>query len=189
MALAYIYALHDPRDWSMRYVGKTKNPERRLRDHMTRRSHSRSLQRFINELRALGIKPRLTILCECSAEQSAAWERFWISTVRAVEEKLVNIKFRAWNKGRTLSAEYRKKLSDAHKGVKLSPEHIANAARAAIGRKHPPRTAEARAKMRAAKLGKKQSLKHRANVSAALKLAWANPEIRKRILTARAARR
>jgi len=63
---AYIYALHDPRDWSIRYVGKSNNPERR---HRRPRSHSRRLQNFLTELRALGLQPRFSILQKCSTEE------------------------------------------------------------------------------------------------------------------------
>jgi len=152
---------------------------------------NKGLRAFVAELQSLGLKPRITVLHKCSAEQWQNWEKFWIATVKAAGEKLLNLcdggaggpTVRiAWNKGMKFSPEYRKKLSDAHKGIKLSPEHIAAAGRASIGRKHPPRSVECRAQMRAAKLGKKQTPEHRATVSAALKLAWANPETRSRIL-------
>lgn len=188
-----IYALHDPRDWSIRYVGKANDPTHR---HGRRRSHNRLLQRFLSELRTLGMKPRVTILQTCSADQWQVWERFWIATVRAAGEQLLNlhpggegpIEARAWNKGKKLSPEYRKKLSEAHRGKKQSSEQVAKfiAVVAARGGLHTqPHSAEAKAKMRAAKLGYKPSLEHRKNLGIAAKAAWANPEIRERMIAAR----
>jgi hypothetical protein len=164
-----IYALHDPRDWSIRYVGKASNPEYR---HGRRRSHNRLLQRFLSELRDLGMKPRVTILQTCSADQWQVWERFWIATVKAAGEQLLNlhpggegpIEARAWNKGKKLSPEYRKKLSDAHKGT-LSKERAVAMAKLSSGHTK-PHSAETKEKMRAAKLGKKQTLEHREKVGA-----------------------
>lgn len=170
--VAHIYALHDPRDWSIRYVGKANNCERRLRGHMRPRLPNRPLHVFISELKDLGLKPKMTILQRCSQDQWQNWEKFWIATVKTAGEQLLNLSAggdgpmnpRAWNKGLKFSVEYRKKLSDAQKGKKRSPEHIAASARAATGRKHPPRSPEAKEKMRAAKLGKKLTFEHREKV-------------------------
>jgi hypothetical protein len=41
MTQTHIYALHDPRDWAIRYVGQSNNPERR---HRRPRSHKRAQQ-------------------------------------------------------------------------------------------------------------------------------------------------
>jgi hypothetical protein len=77
------------------------------------------LQNFISELRVLGLKPRVSILQTCSAEQWQNWERFWIATVEAAGAKLLNlhpggdgpVEARAWNKGKKLSPEQRSKLN------------------------------------------------------------------------------
>jgi hypothetical protein len=178
---AYIYALHDPRNWAIRYVGKTSNLSGRLRGHMkpSRGYVNKGLRAFVAELQSLGLKPRMTVLTQCSSEQWMNWEKFWISTVKAAGENLLNLieggsggpTVRvAWNKGKKLSSEYRKKLSDAHKGT-LSKERASAMSRiiAARGGAHTQlHSAETKEKMRAAKLGKKQSPEHIAKVSAAL---------------------
>jgi hypothetical protein len=67
-----------------------------------------------------------------------------------------------------LSPEHRKKISDAHKGKRPSPECMAGAAAlAARGGAHRiPHSAETKAKMRALKLGKKLTPEHREKVAA-----------------------
>jgi NUMOD3 motif len=119
----------------------------------------------------LGLKPRVSILQTCSTGQWQNWERFWIATVKAAGEKLLNLhpggdgplNPRAWNKGQKLSPEYRKKLSESHVGT-LSSERAKAMAKKSSGH-HKPHSPETKAKMRAAKLGKKQTAEHRAKVS------------------------
>jgi len=186
LATTSIYELHDPRDWSIRYVGKANNPERR---HLKSRSHNAGLQRFISELRALGLKPRVTILQTCSQDQWQNWERFWITTVKAAGEKLLNlhpggdgpITARAWNKGLKMSEEQRARMVFpsstpeqcrlARLGKKDSEETRLKKSLAAQGRKFSSehraklsswqkgkkKSPECIAKMAAAKLGKKRS--------------------------------
>jgi NUMOD3 motif len=186
LANTFIYALHDPRDWEIRYVGKSNNPERR---HRKPRSHNRALQNFISELRALGLKPRVSILQKCSFDQWQNWERFWIATVKAAGEKLLNLhpggdgptEARAWNKGLKLSDEQKSKLVLPHPtteqcraarlGKKDSEETRLKKSLAAKGRKHSLEhcikvsiaqkgrkfSEEHKEKLRAAKLGTKQS--------------------------------
>src|SRR5271169_5928892 len=57
----------------------------------------------------------------------------------------------AWNKGLKASDEFRKKLSEAHKGYVPTKEHRRHLSEAGKGRKH---TEESRAKMSAALKGK-----------------------------------
>jgi group I intron endonuclease len=100
-----------------------------------------------------------------------------VRRTEATREKLSLV-----NKGRRRSAEARARMSLAHKGVPLSPERCArqSAARKGIPTRIP--SAETRAKMSLAKKGKRvlgrkhkpPSAEHRKNLSAAIKLFYAN---------------
>ena len=79
----------------------------------------------------------------------------------------------AWNKGKTYSAETRKKISDAVKKQMSDPAHRKflsdlhkNKPSGMLGKKHSSETIE---KMRAAKLGKKHSEETKAKMSASHK--------------------
>lgn len=85
---AAVYALLDPRSSSVRYIGRSVKPERRMAQHMccdddTYRS------RWINSLKRAGLRPTLKILC---------WAE--VADARRIEAKLVRI-HRAKNSGLT----------------------------------------------------------------------------------------
>ena len=54
-----VYALIDPRDNNIRYIGITDNPERRLDEHLSGRGGNTPKRTWINELRELGLTPRM----------------------------------------------------------------------------------------------------------------------------------
>src|ERR1700676_2228644 len=86
----YIYALHDPRDWSIRYVGKANDPTHRLKIHIANRGVVR-MRKFIQELRADGLIPVLSILQTCPRSAWQPWEKFWIATIRQSGAHLLNV--------------------------------------------------------------------------------------------------
>src|SRR5712692_6507182 len=58
----YIYLLRDPRDKSVRYVGRTKNPERRYTSHLNDKcvgSYIRVRWDWISELRLMKLRPEM----------------------------------------------------------------------------------------------------------------------------------
>ena len=70
--LVYIYALRDPRNSYIRYVGKTNNLNRRFNSHIQRAKTSTThSSRWIYSLIKLGIKPIIDILEICNSEN---WE-------------------------------------------------------------------------------------------------------------------
>jgi hypothetical protein len=95
--MTYIYALVDPRDSRVRYVGKSINPAARLNGHChkTRNGlHGNSLFcRWIESLADLGLRPWLRLIMQVpSGLDPNDWERHWISTFRWVGEELTNIR-------------------------------------------------------------------------------------------------
>jgi hypothetical protein len=66
----YIYLLRDPRDKSVRYVGRTIDPERRYRRHLfdrCRGSYVRARWEWITELRSIKLRPEIEIIETLSA--------------------------------------------------------------------------------------------------------------------------
>lgn len=130
MSVTYIYALIDPRDGRIRYVGKADNPRRRLANHMTPaqlrpKSYKNS---WLKALRVNGYVPGIMAL-QCVPKSS--WqeaERYWIATLRRScaltngtsggdgvcepsPEVLARISRKgrpAWNKGKVMSAEWKR---------------------------------------------------------------------------------
>lgn len=87
----FIYALVDPRDNQIRYIGKTDNPERRLAMHMRDKDICHRTN-WLKGLIAVGSKPAMTIIEEVAEGQS--WEdreRHWIAHYRSLGCKLTNM--------------------------------------------------------------------------------------------------
>lgn len=76
-----IYALVDPRDpFRVRYVGKSRDPSKRLRQHITQRNrHKSHKNNWVNALIGESIKPVVIGIQDCSVEEWEKWERFWIT--------------------------------------------------------------------------------------------------------------
>lgn len=83
----YIYGLVDPGKNEVRYVGRTKDPAKRLRDHCNRKC-GWVMWQWVVSIRPE--KPRMIILEECSEEQAEDREHFWINVYKAVGANLLN---------------------------------------------------------------------------------------------------
>ncbi len=87
-----VYALIDPRDDSIRYIGMTHNPDQRLKEHL--RGGGVILKRiWINELRQLGLVPTIQPI-EKGLSLPAALEResFLIQHYLNAGNVLVNLR-------------------------------------------------------------------------------------------------
>jgi len=120
----YIYALIDPRDERVFYVGQTKNPARRLRQHLADKSISNRRCVWLGELISLGKKPIMKVIEECQKGTVDEREVYYIAHYRNLNQNLLNISSGgAWQGTRTISDEGRKKISDSNKGRTFTDEH------------------------------------------------------------------
>ena len=79
--VVYIYGLMDPRNNQIRYIGKTKNPKKRLVEHITEsiRSGSQNYRlRWIRKLTKLELKPEIKFLKVCSSFDFEKYETEYI---------------------------------------------------------------------------------------------------------------
>lgn len=86
--MPFIYGLRDPRDWTIRYVGRAGLPQNRYTVHL--RHGAPRVRVWVSELRRCSLRPDLVILEECS------WgliyrqrEQYWIDHYHA-ERPLLN---------------------------------------------------------------------------------------------------
>jgi group I intron endonuclease len=90
----FIYGLFDPRNAALRYIGKSNNPHKRLKEHISESSPSkytkRYVTRWIRQLLDEGLKPAIEILEECSIDTWEQAERAWIADCKRYGLKLTN---------------------------------------------------------------------------------------------------
>ncbi|MGH2479706.1 MAG: GIY-YIG nuclease family protein [Ktedonobacteraceae bacterium] len=87
-----IYQLRDPRTNQICYVGYTEDYARRSRDYAVGLPHSRALDRWLTELRALGLQPLMEALesFEGTIEEALQRETYWINTFTRQGIRLLN---------------------------------------------------------------------------------------------------
>lgn len=80
-SMPMIYALVDPISNKMKYVGKSDNPEKRLKGHISEARHNSGTHRisWLRKLARKNLEPILLILEEVSKETWQERERYWIS--------------------------------------------------------------------------------------------------------------
>lgn len=91
MMAIFIYCLRDPRDQTIRYIGKSTRPERRLKAHLKDKMINVQKEEWIGELQELGLRPELAILQEVT--EGHDWreaEKDWIRRGLAKGWPLVN---------------------------------------------------------------------------------------------------
>jgi hypothetical protein len=90
-----VYALVDPRDQTMRYIGVTKHPERREVDHYQDEENNQRKIDWIAGLRAAGLRPIMRQLEVVDGKQAAeAREAQWIAACLDAGMELLNISSR-----------------------------------------------------------------------------------------------
>lgn len=139
-----IYALVDPRDGEIRYIGITKHAlERRLREHVAQvaRQQRTAKDRWIGKLVVLGVMPDIVQL-EAAPDHASGEEaeRRWIAHYRGAGVELLNLtdggagfaglarteehkrKIGAKSRGRQYTEAQRLKMSESAKARVASPE-------------------------------------------------------------------
>ena len=91
MKTTFIYALIDPRDNNIKYIGKSNNPLNRYKNHFnSARDKNTHKRNWINQLRSNGYRPELLVIDEVNLEEWVFWECFYISLYKSYGFKLVN---------------------------------------------------------------------------------------------------
>ena len=87
----YVYALLDPRDTTVRYIGMSKQPEIRLTEHAKEKDY-RFKYAWIQELKALGLLPELKIIETVGKNKRYAYTRetYWINYFASIGAPLLN---------------------------------------------------------------------------------------------------
>lgn len=119
-----IYALIDPRDGAVRYIGKANDPYFRLNFHVKDKRCTAPRRVWFKELNSLGIMPLVAILeCVPMSEWQSA-ERSWIAFYRSIGANLLN--YRDGGNGQPwIDEETRQKLRARFLGRPKTPEHVA----------------------------------------------------------------
>lgn len=114
-----IYALIDPRSEEIKYVGKTNNIKKRIREHI--RDEENNLKyAWIKSLKKINLEPGVLILEETNVDESNFWEIFWISQCKSWGFELKNMtnggdgSYGAipWNKGKKGVFKHSKESKD-----------------------------------------------------------------------------
>lgn len=180
----FIYALADPRDGRVRYVGKSNRPYKRRNSHVFHALRHGLMFRWIEDLNRAGCRPRVLIL---EAIPVAGWqerERWWIAALRSAGRELLNV-CSGGNGLTTHCAETREALRRKFTGRVVSAETREKNRAAHLGMKH---SDHAKERVGAFWRGRRRSDANRANLSAAKKGKPIPDHVRAASVAARRAR-
>ncbi len=125
--MAVIYALEDPRDGELRYIGFTSAPGRRFREHVHEALRTKIKNHRYDWIRSLlrdGLSPVGRVIVECPKEEAPLLERICIAVYRALGFNLVNCTDGGEGvHGYVYSDETRAKMAAAARGNKNSVGH------------------------------------------------------------------
>ena len=93
MEETFIYALVDPLTFEEKYVGKSNDPVKRLKQHIKSGKNNKThKEKWINSLLSIGLEPILCSLKKVSVNEYAYWEELYIKHFK-YNEKLVLTNF------------------------------------------------------------------------------------------------
>jgi hypothetical protein len=117
MKKEFIYCLKDPRDYSVKYIGKSNNPKKRFKEHIKESKNKKTKkEKWINKLIMLNLEPILEILKEINTGEYVIWEPFYIKKFKQEGHKLVNDDENGFG---TISGKGRKILKKIHEDSKI----------------------------------------------------------------------
>lgn len=121
----FIYVLTDPRDSSLRYVGKSNNPINRLRAHMRLGQRNTRFRDWLSGLKDEGKDPEMFCF-EVAHKQWKFWEIYTIAALRALGHDLLNSSIGGAGAPSTAkSAVHRERIGKAHQKLWEDPEYRA----------------------------------------------------------------
>jgi hypothetical protein len=123
MKNVFIYALSDPRNNQIRYIGKSNNPKDRYKNHFnSARDKNTHKRNWINSLRKDRYRPELIIIDEVPVDSWQYWEKFYISLFKTWGFSLVN--YTSGGDGSTFGnkGSFKKGNIPHNKGVPCSEE-------------------------------------------------------------------
>jgi hypothetical protein len=179
-----IYILIDPRDGQVRYVGWTIDLRQRLRDHMkpSRLNGNQRRDRWLASLIADGFYPHVETVEHGDGQGHAEAECKWITRYRSLGFDLTNLTDGGEGaQGRLHTAAAKQRMSEKRRGRKPSPQALAAARVATLGKSRDPKTVAA---MRARLIGRPKAEIHRQRLAASKRGKTLSDEHRKKLIAA-----
>ena len=89
-----IYALVDPRDNTIHYVGRTINDKLILQQHLQEVTANKKKSEWLGELKKVGMIPKMEILetIDCKEQEAERHEAHWIQHLLSIGFPLTNIR-------------------------------------------------------------------------------------------------
>ena len=113
----YIYGLKDPRDSQIKYIGKTVDIDRRIKEHnQIHRNKKSKKNSWITHLIRNGMQPIMEVLEECEESRWIEREKYWIRYYKELGFDLKNMTLGGEsNDGYVFTQEDRLKQSESQK--------------------------------------------------------------------------
>ncbi len=119
----FIYALCDPDTLTIRYVGKSDNPRKRLILHLLDKQKTHKVN-WINKLKSQNKRPVLKILKEVEEQLWEEAEKKWIAHYRKICGNKLTNSTDGGEGVKNLTPESRRKMSESKKGHTVSKDQI-----------------------------------------------------------------
>jgi group I intron endonuclease len=179
LRLCHIYALTEEGKplipENIRYIGKTvQGLGSRLSNHIAdSRTYRHHCANWIKSLLKQGLSPQIHLIDTVDFNESSENEIFWIAYFRGLNSNLTNLTDGGEGTiGWVPSEEWRKNLSFIHKGKRLSDEHKRKISEAESGNKNcnygKPMSEEQKSKISKTLTGRKLPIETRVKLSTAL---------------------